>query len=116
VLLVPLQHEFGWSRAVLSTAVGINLSRVARDREEVGLAVRPQQLGSSATRTPVMLASVTMDCARVLATAPRISRVAAALRPLGSRNAGDSVGDGLHPGEGGAAGVEGAQDQKAGRK
>lgn len=25
VLLVPLQHEFGWSRAVLSTAVGINL-------------------------------------------------------------------------------------------
>ena len=24
-LLVPLQHEFGWSRAVLSTAVGINL-------------------------------------------------------------------------------------------
>ena len=25
VLMVPLQHEFGWSRAVLSTAVGINL-------------------------------------------------------------------------------------------
>ena len=32
VLIVPLEHEFQWSRATISFAVGVNLLLVRRDR------------------------------------------------------------------------------------